>query len=50
MRFTTLGDEILSRGFDSSTIITLYKYGSIQSTSYSRRVRLIDNKLEFETE
>jgi hypothetical protein len=50
VKMSTLGDEILSRGFDSSIIITLNKYGSLCSTNYSKKVRLIDNKLEFEPE
>ena len=50
IQMSILGEEILSRGFDSSIILALNKYSSLQSISYSRRVRLINNKLEFEEE
>ncbi len=47
---STLGSEIASRPFDSSLIIKHNEYGRISGVNFSKRVRLINNKLEFYTE
>ena len=45
-----LGREINSRSFDSSIIIKLNEDGSICKANYAKKVKLINNKLEFEND
>lgn len=43
-----IGNEIHARPFDSSILFTHYPNGSIQSISFGKRVKLSNNRLEYE--
>jgi len=45
---STLGQEILSRSFDSSLLFELHPDGSIKTICFAKKVKLVNNKLEYE--